>query len=311
MRTMANFKMMTRPVKKKADGGEFDWSGLNNKIGGTQYAVAPSLANVGASMNPVTANPIVNPNVGPLATNAPSINAAPSTAPSSSIFSSLGKAGSAIAPFASNIVNAMRTPPQPPIPHLDSAITLRSPSFNNERAEAERNTNADAEAAARGVDGNTGAKIRLFATGQKYDRLSSINERDKNMQLQTQNEQSRANAGVSQLNNRKLDEYGQQQVERRIAQQQQQSANLSNLSDKVVGIQNENEKRRIELQKTRTMSTLFGKSGVGDRERKLLKEIGVDDPMGNDYKDIKRNGGFFRGLPLRAQTLKSLYKRPS
>lgn len=293
--------ILTRPIRRKmAGGGMLDWDDINNQIGGNTYAVAPPLANTAGSINPIQA-----PTGGPSAVLNPPIT---NSAPQVSSFSSTMKG---IAPFASNIVNAFRTPPQPPMPHLDNLVTLRSPNFNDERNQVERNTNADAEASARNVDGNTGARIRMFALGQKLDRLSTINERDKNLQLQTQNEQARINAGISTGNNRKLDEYDQQQVERRIAQQQQQSANLSNFSDKYIGIQNENEKRRVDLEKTKTMATLFGKSGVGDRERKTLRDMGVDDPLGRNYTDIKRVGGFFRGLPLRAQTLKSLYKAPN
>jgi hypothetical protein len=292
--------ILTRPIKK-ASGGMLDWNDIGDRIAGNSYAVAPPLADTKGSINPIQAPIMASPSA--------TFNPPPTTTTSpTSSFSSTMKG---IAPFASNIVNAFRTPPQPPMPHLDNLVTLRSPSFNDERNQVERNTNADAEAAARGVDGNTGARIRLFALGQKLDRLSSVNERDKNMQLQTQNEQSRINAGLNAGNNRKLDEYDQQQVERRIAQQQQQSANLSNFSDKYIGIQNENEKRRVDLEKTKTMSTLFGRSGVGDRERKTLRDMGVDDPLGMNYSDVKRAGGFFRGLPLRAQTLKSLYKAPN
>lgn len=291
--SMKNFRMMTKPIKK-ASGGDMDWSNIDTTIAGTNQVVPT----IGASAPMSGSGSITDPSL---------LN--PTQRPS--IFSSLGRVGNSIAPFASNIINGMRTPPQVPVPHLDNMVTLRSPSFNAERNSIERNINADASAAAMNVDGNTGAKIRLFATGQKLDRLSDVNQRDVNTRLQTQNEQARINTGISTGNNRKLDEFGQQQVERSIAQQNQQSANLSNLSDKIVGIQNENEKRRVDLQKTRTMSTLFSRSGVGDRERKLLKAMGVDDPLGQDYKDVKRNGGFFRGLPLRAQTLKSLYKAPN
>ncbi len=306
-----NHRMLTQPVKKMADGGD-DWDSM---INGNQYGV-PAIAKINTNMSPITAN---------APGTAPNLNL-PSAPPSqgSSFSSTLSNVGTSIAPYASNIVNSFRTPPQPAVPHLDNMVTLRSPSFNNERNATERNINADTEAAARNVDGNTGARIRMYGLSQKLDRLSDINQRDANTKLQTQNEQARANMGVEARNNEKLDNYGNQQVERRIAQQTQQSANLSNLSDKVVGVQNEQAKRAVDLDRTRTLSTLFSKSGVGSRERTILREMGVTDPLGYNYSDLDKKAmggpmgvrqdhsrGFYRNLAVRGQTLKSLYKAPN
>lgn len=304
------FRLLNHPLGKKADGGDMF---SDDQINGTQYPVAPT------SSGP--ANVQLPTNMSAATLNLPSGIPAPQT---SSLSSSIGKIGTSIAPYASNIVNSFRTPPQPSMPHLDNMVTVRSPSFAAERVATERNMNADAESAARNVDGSTGARIRLFNSGQKLDRLSNINERDNNSRLSASNEQARINAGISVRNNEKLDTYGNQQVERQIAQQRTQSENLSNLSDKIVSIQNEREKRNVDLEKTRTMASLFSKSGVGNRERDILRGMGVPDPLGKEYSDLDKKStggtmgirvdhsrGFYRNVPVRSQTLKSTYKAPN
>lgn len=301
-------RRLLSPVKKMADGGDMDWGSIYDKLAPAAGSVAP--------IAPSTIQPL-------------DVSGAPQAPKQSvtSFSSSISAVSRSLAPFASNMVNALRTPPKPAVPHLDNFVTLQAPSYNNDRAEVSREINGTNAAIDRTVDGNTGAKIRLFNQGQKLERLSAINQSEHNTQVGLIGEQGKINAGISARNNEKLDIYGNQQVERQVAQQREQSANVANFSDKVVGIQNEEEKRRVDLEKTKVMSTLFSRSGVGDRERKILKEIGVPDPLGKSYSDleeIKRNGGYmagggamarptagstyYRNIPLRGQTLKSLYK---
>lgn len=298
-------RRLLTPVRKFTDGGDLDWDSIYNKLAPSAGSVAP--------IAPSTIAPLDFSGApqAPVGTNG--------------ALSAAGAISKSLAPFASNIVNAFRTPPQPSVPHLDNFVTLQAPSYNNDRAEVSREINGTNAAVDRTVDGNTGARIRLFNQGQKLEKLSAVNQAEHNAQTGLVNEQGKINAGISARNNEKLDIYGNQQVERKIAQQREQSANISNFSDKVVGIQNENAKRQVDLDKTRVMSTIFTKSGVGDRERKMLKELNVPDPLGKNYEDIKMKMGgymagggsmsrptagstYFRNIPLRGQTLKSLYK---
>lgn len=292
-------RRLLMPVKKMASGGDLDWSDVDSKI--------QPVGAVGAA--PITAN--APSTVSPLQISGPT------SSPTSSLSGTLANASNAIMPYASNIVNQFQRPPNVPLPHQDSLVTLNSPSFANDRNEVNRDVNTVNASVDRSVDGQTAAKIKLFNLGQKLDKLSAVNQADHNMQLQTNNDAARINAGISARNNEKLDQFNNEQVARKLAIQREQSANLSNASDKFIGIQNENAKRQLDLDKTKTMSTLFSSSGVGDRERTKLKELGVPDPLGKSYEDIKKYGGmmrlggsFYRGIPIRGQTLKSLYKAP-
>lgn len=301
------YRRMTRPVKK-ADGGDMDWGDLENQLSGVPKIapVTSTVAPLGVNKPDTSGIPGPPSNVKPIDT---------SGAPRPEPGTNWGAIAGNVAPYISNIANEFRRPPQPMAPHLDNMVTIGSPNYNNDRAEASREIEGNSVIAGRNVDGNTAARIRLFNQGQKLEKLSSINQQDNNMKLQARNDQARINASISGRNNDKLDNYDNQQVERGVAIQREQSANLSNATDKFVSINNEQQKRQVDLDKTRTMATLFSRSGVGDRERKALRDSGVPDPLGKNYADIKRNGGimrmggsFYRGVPLRSQTLRSTYK---
>lgn len=307
---------MTSPVKME-NGGDF-WGDISGFLSGT-----PKVAPIATIASPISAD-APNPNKGPLDINPYPEPKAPPT--SSGTFNltgaskGIGAITDSLAPFASNIVNGLRTPPQPHSPQLDNMVTLRAPNYDNDRADVERNINASNAAIDRTVDGQTGAKIRLFNEGQKLERLSSVNQPEHNAQIETSNNAARINSGIMSRNTDRLNQYGDEKVERQIAQQREQSANISNASDKYVGIQNEKRKAQVDLEKTQTLANIFTNSGVKDRLRKTMKDQGLPDPMGKDYKDLdsKAFGGalggrnsyrsFYRGIQPRAQTLKSLYK---
>lgn len=307
-------------VRKYTDGGELEWNRIGKRLNQAYYDVPESLAPIQKEQgDPTKLFGIGNPfqGISPVSNNR--FNAG-------QYLSSLKTGLSNVAPFASNIVNSLRTPPMPRTPTMDNLITLQAPSYENERNEVSRQINADSELASRSVDGQTAASIRLFNTGQKLDRLSGIREHEANSRIAVGNEQARVNAGIMASNNRKIDQFNESLTERDIANQREKSANLSNFSDKIVGMQNEAEKRRVDLEKTKTLSHMFDNSGVLQRLRKQKMEAGETDPFGIDYSDIKTKfarggympkGGsvprraFYRNLQGRAQTLKSLYKTPA
>lgn len=302
--------LLTKPIKR-ADGGFAGWSDIDKAL--TPHSVAP----IYSSMDPVGAPSYINPNRSPLPINPPEAGGGTSF---SAITNGLGKGMNDLMPFASNIINSFRTPPRPALPTTDNYVSLQAPSFANDRTEAAREINSTTETSARNVDGNTGAKIRLFGLGQKLERFSSINQAEHNSRTNVLNEQSRINSGISMRNNEKMDQFNDKLTERSVAQQREQSANVANASDKFIGIQNEKRKAQVDLDKTKTMASLFSTSGVGKRSRAILKSMGVPDPEGMEYSDLedtkKANGGsvprraFYRNLQGRAQTLKSLYKAP-
>lgn len=199
----------------------------------------------------------------------------------------------AASPFASNIINSLRKPPMPITPTYNSPVTLSGVNMDNERARVSREINAGSAAADRTVDGNTAAAIKRFDQGTKLDRYSQIAEQENNTNAGIRNQQAQINAGIQAGNNQKLDNYHDQLTDRQIAQQREQSMNLANAGEKLTGIQNETEKRRVDLAKTQVLSTIFDKSGVLNRQRLKWKKLGIEDPLGQDYKGLeeKKFGG--------------------
>ncbi len=204
--------------------------------------------------------------------------------------------GSSLAPYASNIVNAFRKPPQPPTPTMDAPPVFKRLNFENQRYQVNREINAADVAADRTLASNTAQSVRQFNLGQRLNSLSRVNDAETMANTQIDNQQAMANAGVAAGNNAKWDDFRNQQVERRIAMQREQSANLSNAADKFVGIQNEKNKAKVDLEKARVLSSIYKNSGVLDRQRKFWKQQGIEDPLGMGYKDLKMYGGKLKKL---------------
>ena len=198
-------------------------------------------------------------------------------------------------PFASNMLNAFRKPPMPKRPGTLSPVTLGKVSYANERTEADRLVRGADLGAERGLDGNTAASVRAGNLSQKFRMYSDSYARENNENTDITNKQTMINAGIDEKNTRGNDFYNQQVVERRIAQQGQQSANVANAADKYISIQNEQAKRDLEAKNFAITSKVFENSGVLKRLMGKLQAEGIDDPS-----NTKRYGGKLKGKLKRA-----------
>ncbi len=198
----------------------------------------------------------------------------------------LGAAVDGLIPFASNIANAFTKPPAVPRPTLLPYRSLRKLDFSDERNAVNR-AGASADAATeRNMPENTAEAVKAFNRGQTFQKVSSINEREKNANTAINNQQVGIDSRIDEINARKEDDFKDSQVARTIAKQTQRSANLSNAADKVIGIRNEKEKNRVDLEKTRTLAQMYKRSGVTTRARIDMKKAGIQDPLGLDYEDV-------------------------
>lgn len=201
-----------------------------------------------------------------------------------------------VAPFISNISNAMRKAPKPTLPILDTFNNLQKVNLSGERYDVSRNTMAANRAAERNVDANTAEAIKSFNNGQNFDRISQINERENNTNVGIGNQQAAMDQQVKTFNSEKMNDYFTARTASQIAQQREQSANIANAGDKIVMMDNEKRKAAVSQANTRILSSIFSKSGVLDRQRKQWKDAGIADPTGQDYKDLdtKAYGGMMR-----------------
>lgn len=183
-----------------------------------------------------------------------------------------------LVPFASNIVNSFRKPPMPVAPGMLSGVTLNRVNNSNERAEIDRQVQGDNGWADRNLDGNSAAAYRAANLSGKLRAYSGSYQGENNQNVQIGNQQNLYNAGIDQQNVRARDGYNQQLIERQIAQQRTQSANLSNAADKYVGLKNASAQRKLDQDKWTELSRLYDGS-IGDRYNQWLKAHGVDDGL--------------------------------
>lgn len=192
--------------------------------------------------------------------------------------SGLGKAADAVAPFVSNIANAFRKPPMPSRDIATPYTTLSKVNLDNERADLNRTMNIADRSAERNVDGNTSEAIKAFNRGTRFDRMNTITDRETNANIAIGNDQAKLDMATTNANIAKTNEYNQQLVERKLAQQREQGANIANAGDKVVAIRNEKEKGRVELEKAKVLSSVSMGKGIIARQNKRMKEAGLKNP---------------------------------
>lgn len=210
------------------------------------------------------------------------------------------KGAKSAAPFVSNITNSFRHAPRPSFPMLDSSSSLQKVSLAGERYNVSRATQGANKSAERNVDANTAEVIKQFNNAGEFDKLSSINERESNVNSDISNKQTMMDMQVKMSNTDKINDFRTAQTAAKIADQREQSSNIANAGDKIVGVQNEKDKAALDLNKTRVLASVFSQSGVMDRNRARLKASGIPDPLGIDYKDLeekKAYGGMMRKVP--------------
>jgi hypothetical protein len=187
-------------------------------------------------------------------------------------------------PFGSNIINSLRKPPMPTRPGTLAPVQLSKVSYANERTEADRLVRGADLGAEKTLDGNTAASVRAGNLSQKFRMYSDSYSRENNENTDIANKQTLVNSNISEKNTRANDYYNQQKVERQIAQQGQQSANIANAADKYTALENEKGKRELEAKNFAITSKVFENSGVLKRLMKKLQDEGIDDPSNTKRK---------------------------
>jgi len=188
-----------------------------------------------------------------------------------------------ILPYASNIANAFRRAPKPSAPILNAAQKLQKINMDDARYQVGREIGASNTGADRTLDSNTAMSVKLFNSGRKINELGKINEFEKNANAGISNQQAMLDYQNQVGNNAKLDEFNNTILEGKIADSANQSANFANAADKYIAIGNERAKGQLDLDKTKTLSTMFSTNGPGgglfNRERLRIAKTGAVDPL--------------------------------
>lgn len=208
-----------------------------------------------------------------------------------------------VAPYISNIANSWRKPPMPAKTTPYSFTNLTKVNYSAERDAVNRKYGAADKAAERNVDNNTAEAVKAYNRGQQEHEISNVNDRENQDNIRINNAQAGMDLQIKAMNTGLLNDVEHQKVQRNIANQREQSANLANAGDKFTLIGNEKRKAAVDIQKTKVLSSAFNTSGVYQRKRAQWKAAGVEDPLGMDYADLedddkkkKSNGGFMNHL---------------
>jgi len=202
------------------------------------------------------------------------------------VLSKANEAGKSILPYASNIVNAFRTPPKVPMPNLDPLVTLQKVNYDNDRYEVEKGIRGANLNAYRNLDENTATAITGYNLAQRFNQLSAVNQAERNQNLEISNKEVLTNAGIKSSNNAKLDKMAESNVERRLAMQRESAENIANAVDKKIMIDNEKSKANLDLKKFAILARAYNREGVAGREIAGLNEI-MNDPLGAEFYNNK------------------------
>lgn len=263
--------MKTQPTKF-AYGGETDepirklYSGLNS--------FKPSTYDVAKGFTPFkTANQSVVPKTIP---GAKSVYM-PKETTRASVFSKMGD----VVPYISNIANSFKRAPLPSAPGSINPVAATRVNFDSQRAEADRMLRGANIGADKNLDENTAGAVKASNLASGIRAKNSISENESNMNSQIGLQTNQLNASIDMQNTAMGNQWKRDLVEANVANQREQSANLSNAADKYIGQQQFKSAQELDREKYNAMKPLWSRSGVDDRT------FGEDSAYAADLK--KRN----------------------
>jgi hypothetical protein len=210
-------------------------------------------------------------------------------------FSTAAGGANALMPYLSNIANSFRKPPMPAAPQLVGYVSPRKVNYSDQMAEADRQVRGANLGADQTLDGNTAAAVKMGNLTQGIRAKNSIQSAEANTNAELAGRTDQLNAGISLQNAGMKNQYNQELVERQIAEQQEQSANLSNATDKYIASQNEKAKGQLDLDKLSVYKQLWQNSGVYDRLLGTMKQQGINLPgITDDGTEKKGKGGYMK-----------------
>ena len=162
-------------------------------------------------------------------------------------------------PYLSNLYSATMKPPATPSPMLNAPMSLQRVSMDVDRTQLESDYR-DALRTSDLADVSTSVRAKLAAKAQKFNQMSKINETERNANLNISNKEREVNTGIDMANRQALYNKQLQDVERENAIIAQKTANVSNISDKMIAQQARRDQQDLELQKTQILanSDTFG-----------------------------------------------------
>lgn len=177
-------------------------------------------------------------------------------------------------PYISNLTNMFRKVPRPLAPRLVNPVSGTRISLANARAEVD-NASRAGDLSTAGLDAQTGAAIRVGNMANRFRSLSDLNSKEEQINATLENQNKALNANIDAQNTSITNQYRDDLVNADIAQQRQQSENISNAADKYVAQQTAREQMALEKEKAKILSNVYT-GGTYDRLMSRLSGSGVD-----------------------------------
>jgi len=186
----------------------------------------------------------------------------------------LQEAGNKIAPFASNISNALKRLPNPAVPAQESTVTPSFLSFGADRAEAKSQVRSANKVAERSLGtGQAVVATRAANLSQGIKAVNAVNQAEANANSQIATQFQQMNAQIKARNVERQNNYNNDLVSKEMKQQQLDSTNLSDVGNKLQAIQRDKNAQELDQNKM-LLTILQDETGATIRGASpLLKKI--------------------------------------
>jgi hypothetical protein len=149
-------------------------------------------------------------------------------------------------PYLSNLYNMTQKPAAVPRPVLNAPVQLERISMDNDRYEVNKDYRALQQNFDQTLDANTATYAKLAGKAGKFQKLSAVNQAERNQNREISNQETSLNTAIAQGNNDKVYQTRMLEAERENVMTSQRMGNLSNLTDKYTAQQNTKAKNDLE-----------------------------------------------------------------
>jgi hypothetical protein len=185
-----------------------------------------------------------------------------------------GASVSDFVPYISNLTNMFRKAPRPLAPKLVDPVAANHISLDAAKSQVENDSRA-ADLSTQGFDSQTGAALRVGNMANKFRALSDLNSKEGYMNATIGNQTNQINASIDAQNTGITNAYHDDLVNAQIADQREQSENISNAADKYVVQRAVKGQEDLDREKMKIGAQAYT-GGVYDRLMDRLGKTGVN-----------------------------------
>jgi len=199
-------------------------------------------------------------------------------------------------PYLSNLYNMTQKPAAVPRPVLNAPVQLERVNMDNDRYEVNKDYRSLQQNFDQTLDANTSAYAKLAGKAGKFQKLSAVNQAERNQNREIANQETSLNTAIAQGNNDKVYQTRLLEAERENVMTSQRMANFSNATDKYTAQQNTKAKEDLEQQRIQFQLDTDPYGTLAAALKNLKKKQGTEEttrkyggPMaGTFFKKLKK-----------------------